>query len=527
MAAPFERKWFMCDYARQRVFIRDEFILWLDALKRLGYNGLGIYLEGAFDFKNIPGVIREGVITYDDAKWILEEGKKRGICIFPMTNVVGHMEHFFRQERFGDNMMDGYDMQMDFRKDGAEEFAMNIVRELCDAFECSMIHIGGDETRLTEETKMLYAEFLGKICKNLLDDGIQPAIWDDMIWMDTELCEAIDRRTFLFDWNYYGHRPESIRYFKELGFTDIIVCPCDNSWENFITHQHAGGHLKAHREIYVQPDEVEAFFEDARLEDLPHGLLTNWNNETGRNMWAQWVTFARGGLYMDGKLEARERNDELIENALFGRVTPYTELTYDIQNEIQGNDSVWTWYGPMRASLYSPNTIVKLYERFKAAPNTDFFHGYIPTVEKLEKKLYTWIPQGQFEINCYTAMAATLEMIRAAACIMKALEGFKLYRKAAEIQFDSAEAASQILDRVAGDFRAAAVEVSTAAAIHATALKPIGHSTNDLIRMQEVANVLEEIADTIDRWNETCARIPLPRFDRILDHAVNGTFIYN
>ena len=91
----------------------------------------------------------------------------------------------------------------------------------------------------------------------------------------------------------------------------------------------------------------------------------------------------------------------------------------------------------------------------------------------------------------------------------------------------SAEAASQILDRVAGDFRAAAVEVSTAAAIHATALKPIGHSTNDLIRMQEVANVLEEIADTIDRWNETCARIPLPRFDRILDHAVNGTFIYN
>ena len=86
----------MCDYARQRVFVRDEFLLWLDALERLGYNGLGIYLEGAFAFKNIPGVIREGVITYDDAKWILAEGKKRGIFIFPMTNVVGHMEHFFR-----------------------------------------------------------------------------------------------------------------------------------------------------------------------------------------------------------------------------------------------------------------------------------------------------------------------------------------------------------------------------------------------------------------------------------------------
>ena len=95
----FDRRWFMCDLARRRVFVRDEFILWLDALARLGYNGLGIYLEGAFDFDSIPGVIREGVLTPEDAKWIVEEGKKRGIFVFPMTNVVGHMEHFFGQER--------------------------------------------------------------------------------------------------------------------------------------------------------------------------------------------------------------------------------------------------------------------------------------------------------------------------------------------------------------------------------------------------------------------------------------------
>jgi hypothetical protein len=66
MAAPFERKWFMCDYARQRVFIRDEFILWLDALKRLGYNGLGIYLEGAFDFKNTEDYLFKWSYEYND-----------------------------------------------------------------------------------------------------------------------------------------------------------------------------------------------------------------------------------------------------------------------------------------------------------------------------------------------------------------------------------------------------------------------------------------------------------------------------
>jgi len=523
--AAFERRWFMCDYARQRTFVREEFILWLDALKRLGYNGLGMYIEGAFEFESIPGVLREGVITPEDAKWILEEGRKRDIYIFPMTNVVGHMEHFFRQERFGDMMMDGYEMQMNFLADGAEEFVMNIVHEYCRHFECKMIHIGGDETRLTEETKMKYAEFLAKICKNLLDEGIQPAIWDDMIWMDQEMVKVFDRRTFIFDWNYYGHRPESIEYFRNEGFTDIVVCPCDNSWQNFITHQHLSGYLRARKDIPLQPDEVEAFFEDARNAELYGGLLTNWNNETGRNMWMQWVTFARGGLYMSGKLDARERNDELIEMSLFGRITPYTEITYAIQNEIQGDDRVWSWFGPMRSSLFSPKTIITLYEKLKAN-REDFFYGFLPVIDKLEEKLHTWIPEGEFEVNCFNAVASTLEIIRASVFIMKALDAKKLYRRAAEVQFESPDSASMLLDRVAGEFRAAANEVSTAAALHATAIRPIGHTTNDLLRMQEVSNVLDDIADTIDASNEAVSRIPLHRFDRVLDHAVNGTFLY-
>ena len=525
MAESFERKWFMCDYARERVFVRDEFVMWLDALKGLGYNGLGMYLEGAYDFECIPGVIREGVITREDAKWILAEGKKRGIYVFPMTNVVGHMEHFFRQERFSDMMMDGYDMQMDFRREGAEEFVMRIVRELCEAFECRMIHIGGDETRLTEDTKMLYAEFLARICKNLLNEGVQPAIWDDMIWMDPEMCDVFDRRTFIFDWNYYGHRPESIQHFKKLGFSDIIVCPCDNSWENFITHQHLSGHLKAHTDIPVQPDEVEAFLEDARLGGLPHGLLTNWNNETGRNMWAQWTTFARAGLYMDGRLEARERNDTLIETALFGRVTPYTELTYDIQNQIQGDDHYRQWYGPMRSMLFSADAVLRIYGYLRADPAADFFSGYLTTADQLENKLNEWTPEGQFEINCYTAMAATIEMIRAAACITKALDSNKLYRRAADVQFDSPEAAAVMLGRVAGGFRTAAEAVRTAAAVHAEAIKSTGHTKFDLVRMRDISDKLDETAGIVDKYSETCARIPLPRFDMILGQAFGGKMI--
>lgn len=144
----------MMDLARQRTFVREEFILWLDAFKRLGYNGLGLYPEGAFDFESIPGVIREGVMTPEDARWAVEEGQKRGICIFPMTNVVGHMNHFFDQERNRPLMSSLRCDQMDFQSPEAEAFAMNIVHEYARHFNTDLIHIGGDETALPPETKM-------------------------------------------------------------------------------------------------------------------------------------------------------------------------------------------------------------------------------------------------------------------------------------------------------------------------------------------------------------------------------------
>jgi len=93
--------------------------------------------------------------------------------------------------------------------------------------------------------KVPYAKFLAKICENLLGEGITPAIWDDMIWWDQYLCEYIDRRVAIFDWNYYGHRPESPKFFRDLGFETVVACPSDNSWEGFICNQHVSGYLRS------------------------------------------------------------------------------------------------------------------------------------------------------------------------------------------------------------------------------------------------------------------------------------------
>ena len=58
-AKNFDRRWFMIDLAREKTFSKDEFTVLLDTLEKLGYNGIGVYLEGAFEFKDLSGVVRK------------------------------------------------------------------------------------------------------------------------------------------------------------------------------------------------------------------------------------------------------------------------------------------------------------------------------------------------------------------------------------------------------------------------------------------------------------------------------------
>lgn len=512
----------MCDFARQRSFVRKEFLLWLDALSRLGYNGVGLYLEGAFEFDSIPGVIREGVMTKADAAWAVEESKKRGILVFPMTNVVGHMEHFFRQERYRDLLMANTDgRQMNFFDPRAEEFVMGVVHEYAAAFGTGMVHIGGDETTLKPEEKVPYAQFLAKICRNLLDEGITPAIWDDMIWMDLPLCEYFDRRTVIFDWNYYGHRPESPKYFKDLGFRDVIVCPCDNSWEGFICCQRISGYLKSNRDILVKPNEVEAFFEDAKNADVLAGMLTNWENTLGRNMWGQWAAFARGGLYMSGRLEAREENDALIEQVLFGRETPYSAVTHLLQDRLPYDRN----FSTMRGALFLPANLVKLYEILeKGKPITTV--DLTDVANEALQMLAAWTPEGDFEQLCANAMYAICDMMKAADAVRRAIEGREKYHRSAELQFEAPEEAQKLLDEVATAFLSAAELVRAYAMTHERAIALTGHTVTDLVLLKETCERLEKIASIISGEKDTLDRIPITGFERILNRAVTKEYIF-
>ena len=84
----------MFDFARLRSLHKGEFTCLISLLAKLGYQELGLYIEGAFLPERNAGAIREEVLEQEDADWILKEAAEHGMSVLPMTNVLYHMEHF-------------------------------------------------------------------------------------------------------------------------------------------------------------------------------------------------------------------------------------------------------------------------------------------------------------------------------------------------------------------------------------------------------------------------------------------------
>ncbi len=529
--AVFKRRWFMWDIARQRRFDREEFSLVATKLAEFGYNGIGLYLEGAFELKSVGGILREGVMTCEDAAWAKEKCAELGMVVFPMTNVVGHMEHFLRQERFRHLCADENLYKLDFTKPEAEEFAIKIVYDFIEAFDTDYIHIGGDEVPLTDESRPLYAKFLSGICDKLLSGGITPAIWNDMLWSHKELCEPFSREVEIFDWHYYGHRPESLRFFKEQGFKKVIACPCDNSWNGFASHQAMRPWVAEEDHTPVDPDEIEALFADEIIEGDPEnlmGLHTHWEDTMGRDLWGQWTVFARSGLFMSGKFSKETNTDEDLEKAVFGRVTPYTEIMRIIQDDIQtlflhpGHSSLY------RTPLFEKDSFAKLLINMSREKN-GIAEMTAKPVKKIEKLLSEWAPRGDFEKRCHAYLVSVAALIKAAFSLYGAFEATgELYTLAANKQFDAPEEAKKLLLEYTDGFTAAAEYIKAyIPALRAFIDLVPTHTETDFIKLnttvkytEDMANILKELATS-----PSFERIPLPAISLVLDKALNDTVI--
>jgi len=447
----FNKRWFLFDFARGRRLLADETSDLLAVLSSAGYNGVCIHLEGFFETKTYPGIVRDGYLTIEQAKWFKEECDKHGLEVIPIINLVGHAEAFFYfQERFCSLMRDREHYQFDLYNSELDNFARTIIDETIEIFEPSYLHIGGDETALDDEEKKLYGEFLSRMCEYVKSLDITPGVWADMLYEHKNITENFTKDVALFDWWYNGHRIESLEYFKEQGFKEIFACPSDQGWDGFIGVQRKcpWPHVLPKDTRTVLPYEVEAFFQDARDLGIDNGLFTNWEDRKGHNLWSQMAQIVRGGLFMADK----EINEEDIENALFGRKTPFTKVSY-LLSEMQG-----ILYNAVPEKAKSTTLACRISDAlFDKGIFTALVNNSPKMIKEIEKdfeegfklcktELDNWHPIGSVEERCYASIVATTDYARTLFYLIKlASYGYEAYHKAATLQFsDPQESLNEI-----------------------------------------------------------------------------------
>ena len=218
---------------------------------------------------------------------------------------------------------------------------------------------------------------------------------------------------------------------------------------------------------------------------------------------------------MTGKLKARERNDELIEKTLFGRVTPYTSIVYMLHDVIEKHNLDHNWSPKLKNCIFTvPDLRSALLE---AVEKPAFIDDMDNTLKEIQSKLNTWSPADDIENYCLVSMLSLHDMLRAGLELVKAFaKRDELYSKAAELQFKNPELAGQYFGKFISGIRRAIEEVVNARESYAWNLELVNVDKCDIERMDIIIDLLCDLADMIEGGFDKFERVPLPILEKTI-----------
>lgn len=497
-----KRRMYMVDYARLRSYHPIEFSTLVEVLEKLGYNEIGLYIEGAFLPNGASGATRDNVITQQIADEMLSVTAAHNITILPMTNVLYHMEHFLCQERYAYLRRGGDHARylINYEHEDAVPFALSIIRSLAKMFHTQKIQIGLDEFPFTKEEIPAIGRYISEVTSTMLSEGIIPAVWGDMFWMEQSLTAYLPRETEIHDWNYYGHRPESLRYFRETGFQHVIAAPSDNAWEGFIGCQRVADFMGSRIDIPVEPGEIEAFLEDALQEGAEGGMIADWQNTIGRSVWSALAPAARAGLWMQGKWDSNKTEEEQIEIALFGRITPYTGIVKELQG-LQMHVSKKCHIRLPQDALYRMESMLTLLNRSEGFWD-DTIILYEQALQRMELQLNGWMVESTCEQYVLSAIRSVVVNVRAAYLLMRVSQAQTIYRKAAMEQFRNREEYLLLMEQFRSRVSEAITGLQQSIEARSMSIQDTGITKQDILWQTRLINHLRRIFTRLSDYKQ-------------------------
>lgn len=189
---------------------------WLTELADRGYNTIIWELEDGVEWETVPEARQPDALTKAQFRDVLDHARGLGLENIPLFQTLGHAEYVLVHERYAHLKANPEDIrQYDPLHPEVVPLLHRWIEEYLDLFgEVRYFHIGADEARQLDfvaqsarntegmSVSQIFMRHVNEVSKPLLDRGVTPIIWADMVLHHHQAIDELSRDVMLFDWMY-------------------------------------------------------------------------------------------------------------------------------------------------------------------------------------------------------------------------------------------------------------------------------------------------------------------------------------
>ncbi|MBQ8161740.1 MAG: family 20 glycosylhydrolase [Clostridia bacterium] len=241
------------DVSRGRIPTLETLKKYADLLCEYKINEWQLYIEHTYLFRNLSEAWRDDEpLEAEDILELDRYCRERHIELVPSLSTFGHMymilatktcEEFCELEGASAQPFAyteaGWHHTINVSNPGAMDFVKGLIDEYRQLFTSRKFNICCDETfdlcrgksrEMEEQKHEKYLNHVVELCRYLLDQGITPMFWGDMLYRHPETYDAIPKGVICLNWGYAANQGETeIRDLASMGAVQY-ACPGVATW---------------------------------------------------------------------------------------------------------------------------------------------------------------------------------------------------------------------------------------------------------------------------------------------------------
>jgi len=188
----------------------------LKELAARGYNAILWEVENNIRWQTCPECVSPDAFSIAEFKDILAYSRALGLEPIPLLQTIGHCEYVLKNERYRSfaEVPERIDQYCP-RNPEVLTFLQKWIDECLEVFgPVRYFHLGADEAYTLGQCPLcrayaaehslseLYIDHINALSRPLVERGIRPAIWGDMVLHHPEALDKLSRKIMIFDWLY-------------------------------------------------------------------------------------------------------------------------------------------------------------------------------------------------------------------------------------------------------------------------------------------------------------------------------------